>query len=98
LPDGESEIFFAKGLDGANQFEIVSENRTNAQVVRDRIDGELPRLVRLIRRAKRSKPTVRANSELDKTWGKVSRSLASGRDLQDAAVQNVLQAKALSGV
>jgi hypothetical protein len=40
LPDGESEIFFQKRLDGANQLEIVLENRTNAQIVRDPIDGE----------------------------------------------------------
>jgi hypothetical protein len=27
LPDGESEIFFAKGMDRANQLEAVTENR-----------------------------------------------------------------------
>jgi hypothetical protein len=31
LPDGESEIFFSKGLDDPNQLEIIVINRSTAE-------------------------------------------------------------------
>jgi hypothetical protein len=41
LPDGESEIFFAGGLDHPNQFEPPHENRVLAHAVSGGREGQI---------------------------------------------------------